>query len=256
MQEQDKSVPPYKRNLQLTPRDLRARLKKRFADPRLPADAYNKELDKLMEQKKHLRSANAKQKQLARLWKELMMPLKAEIKNVNAMMQYKSACPERNEAVEGYALVLNTLHDRLTIEAHKGFTPAQLGKAQLKPNNGNHWTDWVPPSVKLKVNELFEAIPRDGIKKKVPFERRVPESLGKKLRKRLLERTIKELDIAKIKATKSRLSNDMDTHELDLKRIANIELAINWINDADAMTALPTTWSGFFTNAKKKEVTK
>lgn len=248
-------MPPYKRNLQLTPRDLRARLKRRFSDPRkqqLDPEAYGRELDKLMKQKELLRSSNAKQKQLTRLWKELMMPLKAEIKNTNAMLAYKGGSPERREALEGYVFVLNTLHDRLVIDSHKNFTPAQLGKAQPKPNNGSHWSDWVPPSVKLKVQELFDVMPRDGTKKKVPFERKVPAALGKKLKVRLLERTIKELDIAKEKARRSALAREYDTNEIDMERVSNIELALNWINEADDTTALPTTWSGFYTNPKKK----
>lgn len=209
-------------------------------------EAVAMELDKLLEEKAMLRSSRAKDKQHARLWKELLMPLKAEIKNVNAMCLYKGGGDERREAMQGYLLVLNTLHDRLELDARKGFTPAQLGKAQFKPNNGNHWVDWVPPSVRLKVMELFDAIPRGGIKKKIPFERKVPTVLGKKLKARLLERTIKELDVAKRKEQKSRLANDADTNEIDIERIANIEKAIVWIQEADDTTALPTTWSGFF----------
>jgi hypothetical protein len=249
MQEQDKSVPPYKRNLQLTPRDLRARLKKRFSDPRknqLDPDAYQRELDKLLEEKAMLRSSKAKDKQQARLWKELMMPLKAELKNANAMLVYKGGSPERREAIEGYVLVLNTLHDRLVIDSHKNFTPAQLGKAQHRPNNGSHWSDWIPPSVKVKVQEMFMNLPRDGTKKKIPFERKVPAVLGKKLKARLLERTTKELGVAKEKARRSAMARDMDTNEIDVERVANIERAIEWITAADDTEALPTTWSGFF----------
>lgn len=238
-------MPPYKRNLELTPRELRARMQRKIKRGNQHAEAVMLKLDKLLEEKKLLRSSNAKQKQLARLWKELLMPLKAEIKNVVVMCNYEGGTPERREAMQGYLLVLNTLHDRLVVDSRKGFTPAQLGKAQFKPNNGSHWADWIPPSVKRKVQELFEAIPRGG-KHKIPFERKVPIALGKKLKKRLLERTVKELDAAKAKATRSRLANDMDTHAIDLERIANIERAIVWIQDAKDTDALPTTWSGFF----------
>jgi hypothetical protein len=147
--------------------------------------------------------------------------------------------------MQGYLLVLNTLHDRLIVDSRKGFTPAQLGKAQVKANNGVHWVDWIPPSVKRKVQELFEAIPRGG-KHKIPFERKVPAALGKKLRVRLLERTEKELEAAKVKAKRSLTANDMDTNEIDMARIANIEQALVWIRAAQDTEALPTTWSGFF----------
>jgi len=238
-------VPPYKRNLELTPRELRARMQRKIKRDNHHPVAVMQKLDKLMEQKKDLRSSNAKQKQLTRLWKELLMPLKAEIKNTVVMCNYEGGSEQRRDAMQGYLLVLNTLHDRLIVDSRKGFTPAQLGKAQYKPNNGNHWTDWIPPSVKRKVQELFEAIPRGG-KQKIPFERKVPAALGKKLKARLLERTEKELDVAKRKENKSRLANDMDTNVIDMERIANIEQALVWIRQAQDNEALPTTWSGFY----------
>ena len=236
---------PYIRSIKLTPRDLQARLKRRVSRGEHPV-AIAQELDILLNAKDKLRRANAKTMQHNRLWKELLMPLKAEMKNAVTMCGYKGGSPERREALEGFLMVLSKLHDRLILDSHKGFTPAAMGKAQNKANNGSHWTDWVPPSVKRKVLELFDAVPDGGVRKKIPFERKVPAALGKKLKKRLLERTIKELDAAKFKANKSELARDDDTHKIDLARITNIEVAINWINDADDTEALPTTWSGFF----------
>lgn len=238
-------MPPYKRNLELTPRELRARMQRKIKRANHHPEAVALKLDKLLEEKKLLRSSNAKQKQLTRLWKELLMPLKAEIKNTIVMCNYEGGTPQRREAMQGYLLVLNTLHDRLIVDSRKGFTPAQLGKAQFKPNNGVHWSDWIPPSVKRKVQELFEAVPR-GSKQKVPFERKVPAALGKRLKVRLLERTEKELEAAKDKAKRSRVANDMDTNEIDMARIANIEQALVWIREARDTECLPTTWSGFF----------
>ena len=235
-----------KRILQLPLRELRDRMKKRIVKGGRHPEAVAQELDKLLEAKKLRRAMNAKEKQLARLWKELMMPLKAELKNVTTMCAYEGGSAERREALNGYMLVLNTLHDRLTLESRKGFTPAQIGKAQFKPNNGSHWSDWVPASVKLRVQELFSAIPKGGVKVKIPFERKVPAALGVKLKTRLLERTIKELDVAKRKAALSELARDYEKNDVDVIRVANIEKAIVWITAAEPTEALPTTWSGFY----------
>jgi hypothetical protein len=205
------------------------------------------ELDKLLAAKKEVKSARAKEMQLNRLWKELLMPLIAERKNVRAMLRYKEDDePERQEALKGYMLVLETLKGKLELEARKGFTPASVAKAQNRPNNGNHWTDWVPPSVKVKVQELFDAIPREGIRKKVPFERRVPAPLGKQLRARLLKRTEKELEVAKAGLHAARLSRDLDLVQKAETKVDYIEQAIEWVHEADYTEALPVTWHGFF----------
>jgi len=205
------------------------------------------ELDRLLEAKKEVKSARAKDMQRNRLWKELVMPLIAERKNVRAMLRYKvDDEPERHEALQGYMLVLETLKSRLELDARKGFTPAQVAKAQHRPNNGNHWTDWVPPSVKLRVQELFDAIPREGIRKKVPFERRIPAPLGKQLRERLLKRTQKELEVAKAGVTVAHIAGDDDLIQKAETKVDYIEQALEWIAEADYTEALPTTWHGFF----------
>jgi hypothetical protein len=46
------------------------------------------------------------------------------------------------------------------------------------PNDGTHWTDWIPQKIKSRVLDLFEQIERKPKAKiKIPFERLVPPSL-------------------------------------------------------------------------------
>lgn len=238
---------PQAHYMRLTPSQLTIKMQRRVTHQGMHPQAMLMELDRLLEAKKEVKSARAKDMQRNRLWKELMMPLIAERKNVRAMLRYKEDdAPERHEALKGYMLVLETLKSRLELDARKGFTPAQVAKAQNRPNNGNHWTDWVPPSVKVKVQELFDAIPREGIRKKVPFERRVPAPLGKQLRERLLKRTEKELEVAKMHLVVARIQDEDDVVEAAENKIDYIEQALEWIHAADYTEALPSTWHGFY----------
>lgn len=238
---------PQAHYMKLTPSQLTERMQRRVNIFGMHPQAMLIELDKLLIAKKEVKSARAKDMQRNRLWKELLMPLIAERKNVRAMLRYKEdGEPERQEALKGYMLVLETLKHRLELDARKGFTPAQVAKAQNRPNNGNHWVDWIPPSVKVKVQELFYAIPREGIRKKVPFERRTPAPLGKQMRERLLKRTEKELEVAKAGVHAAWLSKDQELMQKAETKVDYIEQALEWIAEAEYTDALPVTWHGFF----------
>jgi len=238
---------PQAHYMKLTPSQLTERMQRRVSIFGMHPQAMLLELDKLLTAKKEVKSARAREMQLNRLWKELLMPLVAERKNVRAMLRYKEEDePERQEALKGYMLVLETLKGKLELESRKGFTPAQVAKAQNRPNNGNHWTDWVPPSVKVKVQELFDAIPREGIRKKTPFERRIPAPLGKQMKERLLKRTEKELEVAKAGQRAAYMSGEQDAMQDADTKVDYIEQALEWIAKAEYTEALPTTWHGFF----------
>lgn len=234
--------------LKLTPSQLKVKLEQRVKRKGMHPQAMHLELDKLLEQKAIVRSSKAKQSQYRRLWRELMMPLKAEIKNTKTMLRYKGGGDVRKQALEGYLMVLEKLLDKLNIDSRKeGLTPASIAKARMLPNRGNHWTDWVPASVRLKVMELFEAIPVDGIKVKIPFERRIPKALHATLKRRLLERTEKELEVAIRKHQVQVIAQDDFDEEMRAEQVvSNIQQALVWIQEAGDTEALPTTWHGFF----------
>lgn len=233
--------------LKLTPSQLKVKLTQRVKRKSLHPRAMHIELDKLLEEKKKVRSSKAKQAQHRRLWRELMMPLRAEIKNTKVMLKYQGS-DERKVALDGYLMVLEKLLDKLHMDSRKdGFTPASIAKARLLPNSGVHWSDWVPPSVKVKVRELFDAIPKDSIKVKIPFERRVPKAQHFTIKRRLLERTEKELEVAIRKHQVQLMSKDDFEAEMRASEtVSNIQQALVWIRESKNTDALPTTWHGFY----------
>jgi hypothetical protein len=128
-----------------------------------------------------------------------------------------------------------------------GHTPASLVKGSASIlNDGTHWTDWIPMSKRENVYRLFGAIPKGG-RTKTPFERRLPKTLGIKLRDRLLTRTQREMESAKRQLKVMRLANvdfeKIDTLENDIDRMTQ---AVEWIKDMRDMDAVPTTWHGFY----------
>ena len=179
-----------------------------------------------------------------RLWGDLIDPLDYEIRLVKRMMQHdpvSEASEERDAALRGYNYVLQVAHRKL----HKAagafdLTPTGYAKEYKLPNNGAHWTDWVKFEVKEAVTDLFDAVPRQPkVKRKIPFERKIPASMFVTLKQRLLERTRKELEHA-IRLNKSDYS---DALAADIKQM---EKALEYINEAAVGQALPTTWHGFY----------
>ena len=129
-------------------------------------------------------------------WKQIMKPLAAEILRVNGCLYYKSANDMgRDEALSMYHEVLLTLRERLASTAHtidgERQTPKHAALAKNIPNEGVHWTDWVPQKIRARVEAAFAAVPYKPRARTVkPFKRTIPkaqhaELLGK-LRKRML----------------------------------------------------------------------
>ena len=159
---------------------------------------------------------------------------------VRRMVAYENGESLRNDALNGYMLVLGKLHDRLhKISQSHDTMPSDIAKDKKYPNNGVHWSDWVKREVKDAVLELFDAIPKQGQKVKVPFERKIPKALHAQLKSRLRQRTEKELVNEQRKQT-------VDYTEGRASTIKKIEQALAWIDASAEGEALPTTWHGFF----------
>jgi hypothetical protein len=86
---------------------------------------------------------------------------------------------------------------------------------------------------------LFDAIPKQGQKVKVPFERKIPKALHAQLKSRLRQRTEKEL-------VNEQRKQSVDYTEGRASTIKKIEQALAWIDASAEGEALPTTWHGFF----------
>ena len=226
----------YKHYIKLTPNQLHARLVARKTPP-YQAESIKKIV---AEQQAMLKSENARTKQLTRLWREFMQPLEAERDNVQGMLRYKgSENDERREALEAYLTVLNALKAKMLNHCKQDRkTPTMVASDKDLPNDGTHWTDWIPQKIKSRVLDLFEQIERKPKAKiKIPFERLVPTDLHAKQVTRLKNRTLKELAMAQ-------QTLDLDPHEDNESRVNQIKYALDLMDVLDDNEPVPATWHG------------
>jgi hypothetical protein len=233
----------YRHYMKLTENELRNRLQKR----KMHHVAMQEIMRVVAEQKSELRAERGKNHQHARMWEELMTPLKYELKVVRGLLKYH-ASEERRIALETYAEYLDTLVGKMTLKQHqKEATPYQLAKANNLPNNGVHWTDWVGASKKVRISALFNDIPyKLKAKKKLPFERTIPKALWATLHERLRTRTEKELEQALTQQRAADIGDNQDKRDKAHTKVSNITQALAWIANMKAGEALPVTWHGFF----------
>lgn len=254
----------YKHYYKLSEQDISRRL----ATKRMPDSARAKLFEEILLKKEQHISDQARAKRREYLWKQLLDPAKYEWKMVNLMLtktqqQVDSgyyANPEEGEArvlaLAAYRACIGrwVLDEALTCKK-LGKTPASVAREATKrfpaglPNNGQHWVDWIPDSVKKEISLLFDAIPhRAKAKRKIPFERKMPalsridhgEVLSVFEEKRILLREKTERALEKV----SKLAVvDPDTYADDLDRVKQ---ALRYINEAKEGELLPTSWKGYF----------
>ena len=240
----------YRHYMKLTANELIEKLNKRKMHPA----AMGKIMQIVEEQKEELRVLRGKNFQFSRMWEELMAPLKYERKVVRALLRYP-ASEERRVALEAYWQVLDKQVGKMTLQQRaRDFTPYQIAKAANFPNNGEHWSDWVGISTKMRIKELFNAIPpKLKAKKKLPFERTIPKTLWATLHARLLQRTEKELAHAEHLLKVAKMKGDQKLIDKHTDTMLNIQQALVWVQEAKVGEALPLTWRGYFYNMKKDE---
>jgi len=228
---------PYKHYLKLTPNQLHARLVARKTPP-FQAESIKKIV---AEQQALLKSENARTKQLTHLWREFMQPLEAERDNVQGMLRYKGGENDeaRRDALEAYLTVLNALKAKMINHCKQDRkTPTMVASDKDLPNDGTHWTDWIPAKIKGRVLDLFEQIERKPKAKiKIPFERLVPATLHAKQLTRLKNRTLKELAIAEQTQT-------LDPCEDNESKVRQIKYALDLMDVLDEDEPVPATWHG------------
>ena len=210
----------------------------RKGTPRLVVNAMR---DTLFTQKEQLRRERIHAAQQNILWGNLIKPLQAERRNVRASLKYKADddSDARVLAFKSYELVLAELFNRITQLKNRGdCTPSTYAKEKNLPNHGLHWADFVPTHIKLRVSALFDAVPYTAkAKRKVPFERLVPDDIHAKRKQRLLNRTAKEL----LHANQDHaISPTQDTHD----RVVKLKRALAEIERLSPNEPVPTTWHG------------
>jgi hypothetical protein len=231
----------------MTPTQLKRHLERENKKLQRPPEVLKVTLNEWIAEKKKVRSEKAKRITIKRYWRELLEPLRLEIKNVRAMLYYESSDTLRREALELYFACLKyTLRKLVDDVKAKHYTPFQLARVRYIPNNGTHWADWVKPVARMDVLDAFAQLPRAGVKTKVPFERTLPKKLGLKMQTRLRVRTEKELESLEVRIRDALVGRDEEKAARLRLRVPKVKEALVRIAQLGPTEPAPTTWHGLF----------
>lgn len=227
---------PY---LKMRPNEIHNKLMKRIPQP----EARELMKAEIARVKKAHRFARLSAFQHKRLWGELVSPLKYELSNAKVGLKHRgSFLPQRQAAFEAYIRLMEKLVTKfdalqlLKTDEDKPMTPSHIAQEMDIPNNGVHWTDWIPKTKQLDVCALFDAIPHaPKTKRKVPFQR--TQRPNTKLKDRLLKRTLKELG-------NEESEQAIEPTDERAERIAIMKKAITIIHALKPTDAVPHTWHG------------
>lgn len=203
----------------------------------------------IKEYKEQRRVERLSKHQHNKLWGALIRDLKYERSNASVGRAYKSRrpTPERDAAFDAYIKVLDRLLTLLSDDYRQlGMTPSELAKEKGVPNNGSHWTDWVPETVKIKTNTLFDGIPYQAkAKRKIPFERKQRPDVKK---------TNKDGEkVSALEAMRQQVDEELQFKRREnlileddkiKNKIDDLERVQAWLETATTSTALPNTWHG------------
>ena len=176
---------------------------------------------------------------LFRSWDKLLKPLRYEINNVKVGRAYDLEDASRVEAFDAYLLVMETLLKRFA-QPMKALevTPIQLAMEKDLPNNGEHWTDWIPEKIKARIAIAFEALPHKlRAKRKVPFQRLSTPEQNAKAHDKLLRRTRKEIETLERKQS-------ITQTDAGQAQLAKMRKALKIIEKLSPTEHIPATWSG------------
>lgn len=221
--------------IKLTPNALHQRLLKEHIHP-AQMQAIKDEVAALKEAQRVDKITRAQRKAE---WDKMLKPLRYELNNAKVGRAYDLDDEPRVEAFDAYILVMETLLSRFAqpmkvLDA----TPIQLALEKSLPNNGEHWTDWVPEKIKTRIAIMFEALPhKPRAKRKVPFQRLTTPEQNAKARDKLLARTRKEIETLERK-------QEMHSTEAGQATLERMREAVQIIARLDCTEHIPATWSG------------
>jgi len=221
--------------LKLKPNDLHQRLLKERLHP---ADMQRIK-DEVTATKEAQRIDKITRTQRKTEWDKVLKPLRYELNNVKVGRAYDLDDAERVEAFDAYILVMVTLLSRFaqplaTLDA----TPIQIALDKGLPNNGEHWTDWIPDKIKIRIALIFEALPhKTRAKRKVPFQRLTTLEQNAHARDKLLTRTRKEIETLERK-------QEMHSTEVGQATLGRMRDALKLISRLTDTEHIPATWSG------------
>ena len=227
----------YETYLKLSANDLHNRLTERKLHP-AEIERIKAEVADL---KETLRVSRITRTQRKAEWDKVLQPLRYEINNARVGMRYggeKSPQEQRQLAFSEYIRIMEKLVAMLDAP-YKALdsTPIQIARDKGLPNDGEHWTDWIPARVKDKITLLFNEVPVvPRGKRKTPFQRTMLPDQFNKAKTRLLTKTRKEME------TLERQANIQPT-DARLDKLKKIKRAIKIIEALDKNEAVPATWT-------------
>lgn len=241
----------YEHYLRLSPNALHTALHKRKLHPREISHIK----DAVAQMREALRTDKITRTHRRAEWAHLLKPLQYELNSAKVGRAYRAdpnggtAPPftdiaARIEVFDAYIAVMEKLLARFALASKElQYTPIQLAKrknATAKgshiPNNGEHWTDWIPAHIKEPIHEAFAALPhKPKAKRKVPFQRTVTPIQHAKLKATLLQAALKEHE------TIERHQAVAPTPERQTK-LNRIKEAIKIIENFKENEHIPATW--------------
>ncbi len=225
----------HKSYIALTPNALHQRLLKERIHP-AEMQAIKDEVAALKESQRVDKITRTQRKAE---WDKLLKPLRYELNNAKVGRAYDLDDESRVEAFDAYILVMETLLTRFAqpmkmLEA----TPIQLALEKALPNNGEHWTDWVPEKIKVRIGLMFEALPpKLRAKRKTPFQRLSTPEQNAKAKEKLLRRTTKEIETLERKQSVTQTEAGQAT-------LAKMREAMKIIVKLNTTEHIPATWAG------------
>ena len=227
----------YETYLKLSANDLHNRLTERKLHP-AEVERIKAEVADL---KESLRVTRITRTQRKAEWDKVLQPLRYEINNARVGMRYGgeiSPQDQRKLAFSEYIRIMEKLVAMLDAPSKAlDHTPIQIARDKGLPNDGEHWTDWIPARVKDKIALLFDAVPiTPRGKRKTPFQRTMLPDQFNKAKTRLLTKTKRELETLMRQA-------DINPTVARLDKVAKMKRAIKIIEALDKNEAVPATWT-------------
>ena len=227
----------YETYLKLSANDLHNRLTERKLHP-AEIERIKAEVADL---KESLRVTRITRTQRKAEWDKVLQPLRYEINNARVGMRYggeKSPQAERTLAFSEYIRIMEKLVAMLDAPSKAlDHTPIQIARDKGLPNDGEHWTDWIPARVKDKITLLFNEVPVvPRGKRKIPFQRTMLPDQFNKAKTRLLTKTRKEMETLERQAT-------IKPTDARTAKLAQMRRAIKIIDTLDKNEAVPATWT-------------
>lgn len=226
----------YESYLRLSANQLHMKLTKRKLHPA----EINKIKDTVAQMKENIRVDKITRANRRTEWTKVLAPLRYELNSAKVGRNYNGdTCPQRIEAFDAYIAVMEKVNAMLARPAKLlEKTPIQIATAKNLPNNGEHWTDWVPHRIKTPIHDAFMAIPhKPKAKRKIPFLRTVTPNLHAKAKARLLSKTNKEIQTLETRIL-------MQPTEERVDQLKRMKQALKIIENIEDNEFIPASWRG------------